>query len=73
MFRSRYVDQDKLLPAVLEDPSVLYARTTHIERTLVSAQRLLDGLYPAAARTVGETITIHQRACAPLRALCCAA
>ena len=43
--RERYVDQFRLLPANYV-PNVVYARSTTLNRTIMSAQSLLCGLYP---------------------------
>lgn len=45
-FRKRYVDETHLLPPSYDRNSV-YVRSTDYERTLMSAQSLLMGLYPA--------------------------
>ncbi len=43
--RRRYVDHDKLLPKSYQ-PGTLYVRSTEVDRTLMSAECFLMGLYP---------------------------
>ncbi len=45
--RQRYVDKEQLLPAQYQ-PATLYARSTDVDRTLMSAASFLMGLYPAS-------------------------
>lgn len=44
--RQRYVDKEHLLPAQYQAGSI-YVRSTDVDRTLMSAESLLMGLYPA--------------------------
>lgn len=44
-FHHRYIDQEKLLPRNYQ-PGTLYVRSTDVDRTLMSAQCALMGLYP---------------------------
>lgn len=45
LFRKKYVEQAHLLPEHYE-PGTMYVRSTDFDRTLMSAQSLLMGLYP---------------------------
>jgi hypothetical protein len=45
-FRSRYVPG--FLPAAI-DPSLMYLRSTDLQRTILSAYNFMDGLYPGSA------------------------
>ena len=47
-FRAFYVDRYHLLPPTYTN-GILYARSTDVDRTLVSAQMVLMGLYPPGA------------------------
>lgn len=44
-FHHRYIEQEKLLPRNYQ-PGTLYVRSTDVDRTLMSAQCALMGLYP---------------------------
>ena len=44
-FQHRYIDQEKLLSRVYQ-PGTLYVRSTDVDRTLMSAECVLMGLYP---------------------------
>lgn len=58
--RAKYVDRLALLPEFL-DASKIYVRASDFERTKLSAQALLLGLYPEASRAAGapSIIDIH--------------
>lgn len=53
------MDELHFLPAALNHTDLIHVRTTHIERTLVSAQRMLTGLYPQDLREV--ELSVFQR------------
>ena len=60
-FRKKYIDETHLLPKKYS-PSVMYVRSTNTDRTLMSAQALLLGLYPQGTGNMpsGHTlIPIH--------------
>ncbi|MBX9578229.1 MAG: histidine phosphatase family protein [Chthoniobacterales bacterium] len=44
-FQHRYIDQEKLLPRIYQ-AGTLYVRSTDVDRTLMSAECVLMGLYP---------------------------
>ena len=44
-FQHRYIEQEKLLPRIYQ-PGTLYVRSTDVDRTLMSAECVLMGLYP---------------------------
>eukprot|EP01094_Clydonella_sp_ATCC50884_P019883 TRINITY_DN3997_c0_g1_i1.p1 TRINITY_DN3997_c0_g1~~TRINITY_DN3997_c0_g1_i1.p1 ORF type:complete len:460 (-),score=122.67 TRINITY_DN3997_c0_g1_i1:328-1560(-) len=52
--RRRYVDEMQLLPSAYEH-SLLRVESTDVDRTLMSAQSLLQGLYPEGPQLGGES------------------
>ncbi|KAJ3450995.1 lysophosphatidic acid phosphatase type [Anaeramoeba flamelloides] len=57
-FHSRYIEQYKILPEVL-DRDTFWIRSTNYYRTLQSAEFFLYGLYPLESRSDQEIINIH--------------
>ena len=49
--RSLYIDRLGFMPDVLDQPSMVYLRTTPFSRTLDSLHQVLPGLYPAEKRS----------------------
>lgn len=53
--RSYYIDHLAFLPQTLHDPKTVYLRSTQYQRTFISLQQVLKGLYPLDKREIKRT------------------
>ncbi|HLB33285.1 MAG: hypothetical protein A3F67_02865 [Verrucomicrobia bacterium RIFCSPHIGHO2_12_FULL_41_10] len=65
-FHHRYIDREKLLPRFYQ-PETLYVRSSDIDRTLMSAQSVLMGLYPPGSGPLIGTSFFTKRPALPNR------
>eukprot|EP00826_Nyctotherus_ovalis_P032320 TRINITY_DN2604_c0_g5_i1.p1 TRINITY_DN2604_c0_g5~~TRINITY_DN2604_c0_g5_i1.p1 ORF type:complete len:400 (+),score=55.39 TRINITY_DN2604_c0_g5_i1:2047-3246(+) len=51
--RSKYIEKEKFLPETY-DPSLIYARSSNVRRTMMSLESYLHGLYPTGLNKLNE-------------------